>query len=256
MASQVAVEPQDRRPGERHEIDQLNRRRSPARRKEAGAQASPRGEPQGYWKALSTMQCLGHVLVDFPGVFGFVNVSYFLCLVSCFLLGGGWRFAHVFFASRDCAFFPCAVVKVGWNSSTNSRFSIQTWGNYCSSWCAMCKRMENMKTGQVVAILGTWGQRHVTSQASPGSAMNMLSATVSLQPPHQQRHQPSQCQAQGVCPTVLEDGRNTLKPHNQQCSPSTAVSKMQGWEQGQHRSALGDGCQWWLYLDLWAYSLP
>lgn len=46
----------DRRPGERHEIDQLNRRRSPARRKEAGAQASPRGEPQGYWKALSTMQ--------------------------------------------------------------------------------------------------------------------------------------------------------------------------------------------------------
>eukprot|EP00435_Cladocopium_sp_Y103_P023424 s1235_g5.t1 len=50
----------DRRPGERHEIDQVNRRRSPARRKvEAGAQeASPPGEPQkqGYWKALSTMQ--------------------------------------------------------------------------------------------------------------------------------------------------------------------------------------------------------
>lgn len=117
MASQVAVEFQDRRPGERHEIDQLNRRRSPARRKEAGAQASPRGEPQGYWKALSTMQCLGHVLVDFPGVFGFVNaVNVWSFFVLGVMFSSGWRLevsTCVFFASRDCAFFPYAVFKVG-----------------------------------------------------------------------------------------------------------------------------------------------
>ena len=74
--------------------------------------------------------------------------SYFLCLVSCFLLGGGWRFQHVFFASRDCARRSFLMLCSRWVetvSSANSKISIQTWGNYCSSWCAMCKRMDNMK---------------------------------------------------------------------------------------------------------------